>query len=370
MQLYQGQFWLAGAISLGCLLSSESAIAQISSDGIIPTNVNRSGNILEITGGATAGTNLFHSFRDFSVPTGDIAYFNNALNIQNIISRVTGSSISDIDGILKANGTASLYLINPNGIIFGPNASLDIGGSFVASTASSIQFADGTEFSAVNPSAPPLLTVSVPIGLQFNGNEGNLIVRAGSGSTADSVNENGDAGSVLDMAQIVNTSDTLPRAISGTLSQGNDVDLYQIYLPANQPFQATTVGGSVVDTQLFLFDSSGRGLYTNDDSAGTLASTMPASAFTPSTSGTYYLGISACCNDPTSTNGLIFDYASATPTGPGAGFPLSGWDNEGQDTGAYIIRLNGSRFSKPGGLQVKPGQTLALVGGQVSLEGA
>ncbi len=286
MQLSQGQIWLAGAISLGCLLSSESAIAQISSDDILPTNVNRSGNVLEITGGATAGTNLFHSFREFSVPTGDTAYFNNALNIQNIISRVTGSAISDIDGTLKANGTASLYLINPNGIIFGPNASLDIGGSFVASTASSIKFADGTEFSAVNPSAPPLLTISVPIGLQFNGNEGNMIVRAGSGSTADSVNENGDAGSVPDMAEIVNTSGTLPTAIAGTLSEGNDVDLYQIYLPGNQPFQATTVGGSVVDTQLFLFDGSGRGLYTNDDSAGTLASTMPTSPFTPSASGT------------------------------------------------------------------------------------
>ncbi len=365
-----GRYLLAGAISLTCLISSQRTHAQISSDGTLPTNVTRSGNILEITSGATAGTNLFHSFQEFSVPTGYTAYFNNALNIQNIISRVTGSSISDIDGLIQANGTANLYLINPNGIIFGPNASLNIGGSFVASTASSIKFADGTEFSAVNSSAPPLLTISVPIGLQFNGNEGNIVVRAGSGSAADSVNEGGDAGQVPGIEQTVNTSGTPPRAISGELSDANDADLYRIYLPAGQPFQATTVGGSVVDTQLFLFDGSGSGLYTNDDSAGTLASTIPAEPFTPSASGTYYLGISSFDNDPISTNGLIFDYASATPTGLGAGLPLSGWDNQGQDRGAYIIRINGSRSSKAGGLQVRPGQTLALVGGQVSLEGA
>ncbi len=159
-----------GVICCGAIvLSGNSAIAQIAPDATLPNNssVKTINNISIIDGGTQARSNLFHSFKEFSIITGTNAYFNNNANIQNIISRVTGSKISNIDGIIRANGAANLFFINPNGIIFGNNAELNIGGSFIASTASSFNFADGSKYSATDIQPQLLLTVSVPIGLQF-----------------------------------------------------------------------------------------------------------------------------------------------------------------------------------------------------------
>ena len=164
--------------------ASQMSLAQVTSDGTVDTQVRQSGNIAEITGGQRRGGNLFHSFQDFSVRTGNEAFFNNASNIENILSRVTGGNISNIDGLIRANGSANLFLVNPAGIIFGEGARLDIGGSFYSSTASSILFEDG-EFSAADLENPPLLTINAPIGLGFRDNPGEIINRSVVGNSPE-----------------------------------------------------------------------------------------------------------------------------------------------------------------------------------------
>jgi filamentous hemagglutinin family protein len=157
-------------------LPSNIARSQVLSDGSLSTKVLPNGTTFEINNGSRAGQNLFHSFSQFSIPTGSSAVFNNDVTVQNIFSRVTGGQISTIDGAIKTQGQANLFLLNPSGILFGPNAQLNLGGSFLATTAQGIKFADGQIFSpTIN--APPLLSISVPTGLQFSGPSGSITIQ-------------------------------------------------------------------------------------------------------------------------------------------------------------------------------------------------
>ncbi len=152
------------------------AKAQVIPDGTLPTVVEQIQNMRKITGGERVGNNLFHSFEQFSVPEGIEAIFENDLDIENIFTRITGKEASIIDGIIKTAGAANLFLLNSNGIVFGANASVDIGGSFFATTANNIQFSDGTSFGIPTGHPNVTLTMTAPVGISFNGDNGSITV--------------------------------------------------------------------------------------------------------------------------------------------------------------------------------------------------
>ncbi|MBD2165528.1 S-layer family protein [Calothrix membranacea FACHB-236] len=180
--LSAGWCLINGLLTSGIVLWCGFANAQIASDGTLNTTVSQTDNHFTITNGTVANNNLFHSFQQFSVPTNGSVTFDlgNTPNISTIFNRVTGGNISNIDGLIQtANNSnpVSLFLINPSGIIFGANAQLNIGGSFIATTANSIKFGDGVEFSAINPQTTPLLSINVPIGLQMGSNPASITVQ-------------------------------------------------------------------------------------------------------------------------------------------------------------------------------------------------
>ncbi|MEM7065800.1 MAG: filamentous hemagglutinin N-terminal domain-containing protein [Cyanobacteria bacterium P01_B01_bin.77] len=148
-------------------LASAQVIPDASLGGnpsvIVPESAIRN----RIEGGLTNGSNLFHSFQDFNIDTGQAVYFANPGGIETILTRVTGNSPSNVLGILGVLGEADFFLINPNGLLFGSDAQLDIGGSFLATTAAGIQFENEGLFSASTPQTPTMLTVA-PSALFFN----------------------------------------------------------------------------------------------------------------------------------------------------------------------------------------------------------
>lgn len=189
-------------VSVGIVTTIFPAVAQIVPDETLGTERSIvTGEALRdlIEGGAIRGSNLFHSFREFNVSEGQAVYFANPTGIDNILTRVTGDRTSDIFGTLGVDGAANLILINPNGIYFGPNAHLDIAGSLLATTADSVVFDNGFQFSAANPDAPPLLTLNITPGLQYGtptsgstiANVGNLSVRRDLTLAADNLDLQG-----------------------------------------------------------------------------------------------------------------------------------------------------------------------------------
>jgi filamentous hemagglutinin family protein len=157
------------------LLATQTTSAQIIPDRTLGRENSQISNkisvnndpVKSISGGAKRDNNLFHSFTEFNVKAEEKVYFDNPKGVENIFTRVTGTNLSKIFGTLGVKGSTNLFLLNPNGIIFGKNAHLDVAGSFLATTADSFLFKNGFNYSANVPSSPPLLTINLPIGVQL-----------------------------------------------------------------------------------------------------------------------------------------------------------------------------------------------------------
>ncbi len=152
------------ALLPGVVLAQVSADTSLGGENslVVPNGANSD----RIEGGAIRNTYLFHSLQELGIPASRSVYFANPAGINTIFTRITGGTPSQIDGTLGVLGSADLWLFNPAGVLFGNTARLDLNGSLIVSTASSLQVGDVT-FSATNPQPVPLLTVTVPIGLGF-----------------------------------------------------------------------------------------------------------------------------------------------------------------------------------------------------------
>jgi filamentous hemagglutinin family protein len=157
------------SVCLSLLLGSAAASAQIVTDGTVGPATRLSGPEMTVGAelGSTRGANLFHSFQRFDIPNGQTATFTGPDQIQNVIGRVTGGAASSLDGTLRSTvGQADVYLINPSGVVMGPNARLDVPAALHLSTADELRFSDGSRYSASDP-ANSTLTLAAPESFGF-----------------------------------------------------------------------------------------------------------------------------------------------------------------------------------------------------------
>ena len=168
--------------------------------------------------------------------------------------------------------------------------------------------------------------------------------------------QNGNTGETLSTAQVIPSGSLPLDSISGTISETTPgADLFQIYLTGGKTFSATTAtnSGTLADPELFLFDSSGKGVYANDDASIDIEQAiLPVGNFSPSNSGIYYLAISGSDYHPVSAEGNIFpDFPDVPftgvrgPTGAGGSSPLTGFDGPRLNGGSYTITLTGVQTS-------------------------
>ena len=186
-------------LSLAFCLFPTFVKAQITPGNDTNTNVTTTGNQIDISGGKLSGdkANLFHSFSEFGLDSNQIANFLSKPSIQNILGRVNGGNPSIINGLLQVTGgNSNLFLMNPAGIVFGNNASLNVPASFTATTATSIGFGNNNSFNAYGLNNYANLT-GIPNTFTFSTQQPGSIINTGNLAVGTGYNLNLLGGTVL-----------------------------------------------------------------------------------------------------------------------------------------------------------------------------
>ncbi len=212
--------------------------AEIATDGTVGPAQNLTGPDFHIGAdlGAIRGTNLFHSFQTFNIHTGESATFTGPDSINNVISRVTGGEISTINGLLRSEvGHADVYFINPSGVVFGPNAQVDVPGAFHISTADELRFEDGIAYSATDTGASTLSLAQPasfgflspqPANITVNGSQLVFVPKNRESLSAGNVTIQGGArlvsdGGDIQITAVGESADVVPLAAGPAASAGS-----------------------------------------------------------------------------------------------------------------------------------------------------
>lgn len=169
------------------------------------TTVHTAGSVTTIDGGTLAGTNLFHSFATFNLAAGDTAHWTTTLTdparVTNVINRVTGGTASQIGGTLDSTDlpNAAFFFINPAGIVFGKDAVVNVPGAAWFSTGKTLNFADGSVFSATTPSGSTF-SIAAPQSFGFLGQEGDIALQGTTALMANPASAVGLVGANLSIA--------------------------------------------------------------------------------------------------------------------------------------------------------------------------
>lgn len=334
----------------------------ITSSGL-NTSVSKSGNVYDITGGTRPGNgpNLFHSFGAFGVPTNHIANFLNdsGLATSNILGRVTGGNPSNIFGTIQTTGfgSANLFLMNPAGIVFGPNASLNVGGSVSFTTADYLHFTDGARFNAI-PGSQDMAISSAPVAaFGFLGsNPAAITVQGGQLSVAEGQAISLAGGNITMTGGTTQSGATQPARLA---APGGQINLASVASPGelltgtlepapNINGQSFGALGAIQVSQKSLIESSGAGsgavsirggqFVMNDSTISATATSPGAGPPAPENRGTVTLSASTIQLE----NGATIR-ANAENGGSAGTIVVQGI--EGTDSAAQNVTLNNATLS-------------------------